>query len=105
MPWPRVPPPWPYVDVAPNRVVVQAARASAAGAFLAAADVSREMVTVIRSGEMPRTFADLRGGDAYCIATTTGSAGRPSLAGRTRWGRCPGAGAGLRSSLDVYGSR
>ncbi|GGT36521.1 serine protease [Streptomyces atratus] len=57
-------PAW-YVDVATNRVVVQAARASAADAFLAAADVPRDMVTVSRSSEKPRTFADLRGGDAH----------------------------------------
>ncbi|MGW2178515.1 alpha-lytic protease prodomain-containing protein [Streptomyces sp. NPDC001732] len=54
-----------YVDVATNRVVVQAADTSAADAFLAAAGVSRELVKVNRSTEQPRTFVDLRGGDAY----------------------------------------
>ncbi|MFJ2266816.1 alpha-lytic protease prodomain-containing protein [Streptomyces sp. NPDC087849] len=54
-----------YVDVATNRVVVQAARASTADAFLAAAAVPSEMVTVRQSSEEPRTFTDLRGGDAY----------------------------------------
>ncbi|MFB6711366.1 alpha-lytic protease prodomain-containing protein [Streptomyces sp. NPDC056358] len=57
-------PAW-YVDVATNRVVVEAARASAADAFLAAADVPHGVVTVSRSAEQPRTFTDLRGGDAY----------------------------------------
>ncbi|MCX4787602.1 alpha-lytic protease prodomain-containing protein [Streptomyces sp. NBC_01221] len=57
-------PAW-YVDVATNRVVVQAARASAADAFLAAADVPHALVTVRESREEPRTFTDLRGGDAY----------------------------------------
>ncbi|MFF9350261.1 alpha-lytic protease prodomain-containing protein [Streptomyces sp. NPDC014734] len=54
-----------YVDVASNRVVVQAADTSAATAFLAAAGVRDDVVTVRRSSEQPRTFADLRGGDAY----------------------------------------
>ncbi|MFJ6016933.1 alpha-lytic protease prodomain-containing protein [Streptomyces sp. NPDC092952] len=54
-----------YVDVASNRVVVEAAGAKAAKAFLAEAGVSQKLVTVHRSTERPRTFADLRGGDAY----------------------------------------
>ncbi|MFF1346502.1 alpha-lytic protease prodomain-containing protein [Streptomyces sp. NPDC058322] len=54
-----------YVDVATNRVVVQAARASAADGFLAEAGVAREVVAVRQSAERPRTFTDLRGGDAY----------------------------------------
>ncbi|THA36705.1 trypsin-like serine protease [Streptomyces sp. A1277] len=57
-------PAW-YVDVRTNRVVVQAGRASAADAFLAKAGVSRELVTVTQAAEQPRTFTDLRGGDAY----------------------------------------
>ncbi|MFB7915189.1 alpha-lytic protease prodomain-containing protein [Streptomyces sp. NPDC056061] len=54
-----------YVDIASNRVVVQAADVSAADAFLAAAGVRDGLVTVRRTSEQPRTFADLRGGDAY----------------------------------------
>ncbi|NED10507.1 alpha-lytic protease prodomain-containing protein [Streptomyces sp. SID9124] len=61
---PKDVPAW-YVDVRSNRVVVQAGKASAADAFLAKAGVSRELVTVARSTERPRTFTDLRGGDAY----------------------------------------
>ena len=57
-------PAW-YVDVRSNRVVVQAGKTSAADAFLARAGVSADLVTVTRSTEQPRTFADLRGGDAY----------------------------------------
>lgn len=57
-------PAW-YVDVRTNRVVVQAGRASAADAFLAKAGVSRELVTITQAAEQPRTFTDLRGGDAY----------------------------------------
>ncbi|WP_327368217.1 S1 family peptidase [Streptomyces sp. NBC_01217] len=54
-----------FVDVTTNRVVVQAARTSAADVFLAVAGVPRDVVTVARSAEKPRTFVDLRGGDAY----------------------------------------
>ncbi|MEU2135377.1 carbohydrate-binding protein [Streptomyces sp. NPDC018352] len=54
-----------YVDVATNRVVVQAASTFAADRFLADAGVSRDVVTIRQSAERPRTFADLRGGDAY----------------------------------------
>ncbi|MFI6949301.1 alpha-lytic protease prodomain-containing protein [Streptomyces sp. NPDC050422] len=61
---PKDVPAW-YVDVRTNRVVVQAGRGAAAGTFLAAAGVARDLVTVIQAGAQPRTFADLRGGDAY----------------------------------------
>ncbi|MGW7706609.1 carbohydrate-binding protein [Streptomyces sp. NPDC054771] len=61
---PKGVPVW-YVDVASNRVVLEAARASAADAFLAGAGVSREVVAVRQAGPAPRTFTDLRGGDAY----------------------------------------
>lgn len=57
-------PSW-YVDVRTNRVVVNAADASAANAFLDTAGVSRSLVRVNRSTERPRALADLRGGDAY----------------------------------------
>ncbi|MGW2593782.1 alpha-lytic protease prodomain-containing protein [Streptomyces sp. NPDC001515] len=57
-------PTW-YVDIAANRVVVQADGGAAADAFLAAAGVSRELVKVAPSQGTPHTFADLRGGDAY----------------------------------------
>ncbi|WP_329202641.1 carbohydrate-binding protein [Streptomyces sp. NBC_01435] len=61
---PKGVPVW-YVDAASNRVVLEAARASAADAFLAGAGVSREVVAVRQAGAAPRTFTDLRGGDAY----------------------------------------
>ncbi|MER7724602.1 alpha-lytic protease prodomain-containing protein [Streptomyces sp. NPDC096323] len=53
-----------YVDVATNRVVVEAGR-GAADSFLAAAGVARNLVTLTQPSGQPRTFADLRGGDAY----------------------------------------
>lgn len=61
---PKDVPAW-YVDVSANRVVVQAGKASAAEALLAEAGVSRDLVKIAHSTEQPRTFADLRGGDAY----------------------------------------
>ncbi|MFE7052547.1 carbohydrate-binding protein [Streptomyces californicus] len=54
-----------YVDVAANRVVVNAATTAAGTAFLKAAKADASLVTVARSAEQPRTFADIRGGDAY----------------------------------------
>ncbi|WP_330239820.1 alpha-lytic protease prodomain-containing protein [Streptomyces sp. NBC_00525] len=57
-------PSW-YVDVSTNRVVVQAGKTAAAEAFLAKAGVDRSLVKIAHSTEQPRTFADLRGGDAY----------------------------------------
>ncbi|MFC9861775.1 MULTISPECIES: carbohydrate-binding protein [unclassified Streptomyces] len=54
-----------YVDVRANRVVVNAASTRAADTFLTAAGVRRDLVTVAASTEQPRTYADLRGGDAY----------------------------------------
>ncbi|MFI9629893.1 alpha-lytic protease prodomain-containing protein [Streptomyces sp. NPDC052042] len=61
---PKGVPVW-YVDIATNRVVVQAADTSAANNLLAAAKVSHDLVTIRKATEQPRTFADLRGGDAY----------------------------------------
>ncbi|MEI7030549.1 carbohydrate-binding protein [Streptomyces pratensis] len=61
---PKDVPVW-YVDVEANRVVVNAASTPAAEVFLKSAGVGADLVTVVRSAEKPRTFADLRGGDAY----------------------------------------
>ncbi|WP_328698187.1 alpha-lytic protease prodomain-containing protein [Streptomyces sp. NBC_00342] len=66
---PKDVPAW-YVDVRTNRVVVEAGRSAAAETFLAAAGVSRELVTVNQSAGQPRTFTDLRGGDAYYMNGT-----------------------------------
>ncbi|MEE1738102.1 carbohydrate-binding protein [Streptomyces sp. BE147] len=61
---PKGVPVW-YVDVRANRVVVNAVNTRAADAFLTAAKVRRDLVTVAGTTEKPRTYADLRGGDAY----------------------------------------
>ncbi|MFG7943189.1 carbohydrate-binding protein [Streptomyces cacaoi] len=54
-----------YVDVAHNRVVVEAAAAQHARALLDRAGVERSQVTVRHSDAAPKPLADLRGGDAY----------------------------------------
>ncbi|MEV8595699.1 alpha-lytic protease prodomain-containing protein [Streptomyces sp. NPDC052012] len=64
-----------YVDVRTNKVVVQAGRASAGHALLAAAGVDRSLTRVEKSAEQPRALYDLRGGDAYYM----GSGGRCSV--------------------------
>jgi streptogrisin C len=58
-----------YVDVATNSVVVLAAAggADAATSFATSSGVAKDSVRVVTSGEKPRTFADVRGGDAYII--------------------------------------
>ncbi|WP_326698238.1 alpha-lytic protease prodomain-containing protein [Streptomyces sp. NBC_01754] len=61
---PKDVPSW-YVDVSTNRLVVNAARTTAADSLIDAAGVSRDLVRVEHSTEQPRTYADLRGGDAY----------------------------------------
>ncbi|MCK2143345.1 alpha-lytic protease prodomain-containing protein [Streptomyces sp. WAC00276] len=54
-----------YVDTTASRVVLQAADRAAADRFAADAGVDRALVKVVRASEEPRTYADLRGGDAY----------------------------------------
>ncbi|MCD9903595.1 alpha-lytic protease prodomain-containing protein [Streptomyces sp. MT29] len=71
---PKNVPVW-YVDVAANRVVVNAASTSAGEAFVKAAGVGDQLVTVARSTEQPRALADIRGGDAYYM----GGGGRCSV--------------------------
>ncbi|MEW2066373.1 carbohydrate-binding protein [Streptomyces sp. NPDC007346] len=71
---PKNVPVW-YVDVEANRVVVNAASPSAAEAFVKAAGVSDQLITVARSTEQPRALADIRGGDAYYM----GGGGRCSV--------------------------
>lgn len=61
---PKDVPSW-YVDVRTNRLVVNAARTAAADTFIAAAGVPHSLVKINRSAEQPRTYTDLRGGDAY----------------------------------------
>ncbi|MGW4375244.1 carbohydrate-binding protein [Streptomyces albidoflavus] len=64
-----------YVDTTASRVVLQATDRGAADRFAAAAGVDRDLVKVVRASEEPRTYADLRGGDAYYM----GGSGRCSV--------------------------
>ncbi|NEA26887.1 carbohydrate-binding protein [Actinomadura bangladeshensis] len=60
-----------YVDVQNNRVVVLSSVPAEARAFAKAAGLSAGTVTVKRSDIKPRTYANLRGGDAYYINGST----------------------------------
>jgi streptogrisin C len=63
---PDATPVW-YVDVRTNKVVLLSAKPDTARAFAAQAGVDEDLVTVRKSSVKPRTFQDLRGGDAYYI--------------------------------------
>ncbi|MER7716788.1 alpha-lytic protease prodomain-containing protein [Streptomyces flaveolus] len=56
-----------YVDTRTNTLVVEAVRPAAARALLAAAGVDASLARVETRTERPRTFYDLRGGEAYYI--------------------------------------
>jgi len=56
-----------YVDLPTNRVVVQAARRTAATSFIKAAGAQDAGVAVVVSAERPRPLADIVGGEAYYI--------------------------------------
>ncbi|WP_399887537.1 carbohydrate-binding protein [Streptomyces sp. BBFR51] len=56
-----------YVDARGNALVVEAIRPAAARSLLAAAGVDRSLARVEARTERPRTFYDLRGGEAYYI--------------------------------------
>ncbi|GIG81750.1 S1 family peptidase [Planotetraspora kaengkrachanensis] len=63
---PRTAPVW-YVDVRSNRVVVLTSQPAQAETFIAASGVNRSLVSVQLSTEQPRTYYNVRGGDAYYI--------------------------------------
>ncbi|WP_328853609.1 S1 family peptidase [Micromonospora globbae] len=54
-----------YVDVTTNTVVVLARDTGAAAAFVRASRVDPAAVRVVATTEAPRTYYDVRGGDAY----------------------------------------
>ncbi|GII61481.1 serine protease [Sphaerisporangium krabiense] len=82
---PKSTPVW-FVDVRSNSVVVQSSQPAEAEAFVAASGADKAAVRVERSSEAPRTFYDLRGGDAYYI----GSGSRCSIGFSVRRGTTPG---------------
>ncbi|MEV7908143.1 alpha-lytic protease prodomain-containing protein, partial [Streptomyces anulatus] len=65
---PKSVPSW-FVDVRTNTVVVLANDVAAGQAFVNASGADKALVKVERSDEHPRTFYDLRGGDAYYIGS------------------------------------
>ncbi|GAA3092635.1 alpha-lytic protease prodomain-containing protein [Streptosporangium carneum] len=65
---PKSVPAW-YVDVRTNGVVVLANDVAAGQAFVDASGADKSLVKVEKSNEQPRTFYDLRGGDAYYIGS------------------------------------
>ncbi|GAA1263934.1 alpha-lytic protease prodomain-containing protein [Sphaerisporangium rubeum] len=78
-------PSW-YVDVATNSVVVLSSAPAEADGFISASGVDKALVRVEQSAEAPRTFYDLRGGDAYYINNSA----RCSIGFSVRRGSTPG---------------
>ncbi|MEV7010603.1 carbohydrate-binding protein [Streptosporangium sp. NPDC051022] len=58
-----------FVDVRTNGIVVQATDVAAGQAFVDASGADKSLVKVEKTDELPRTFYDLRGGDAYYIGS------------------------------------
>ncbi|HZG05755.1 MAG TPA: S1 family peptidase [Streptomyces sp.] len=56
-----------YVDVRTNSVVVHASDPAKARSFVEASGADSDLVRVVKSAEKPRTYYDLRGGEAYYI--------------------------------------
>ncbi|MEV7967368.1 S1 family peptidase [Sphaerisporangium sp. NPDC088356] len=77
---PKSTPVW-YVDVRSNSVVVLSSQPAEAEAFIAASGVDKAAVRIEQSSEQPRTFYDLRGGDAYYIGGARCSIGFPVTKG------------------------
>ncbi|WP_062442679.1 S1 family peptidase [Herbidospora daliensis] len=75
-----------YVDVKSNSVVVETRDQAAAEAFVAAAGVDKAAVTYVASTEVPQTYYNLRGGDAYYI----NNSGRCSIGFSITRGSTPG---------------
>ncbi|TYB59171.1 S1 family peptidase [Nonomuraea sp. PA05] len=65
---PGTAPVW-YVDVVENTVVVLTSTPAKATAWVRASGADTSAVRVVRSGEQPRTYYDVRGGDAYYIGS------------------------------------
>ncbi|MEW9527227.1 S1 family peptidase [Microbispora sp. NPDC049125] len=89
-----------YVDVRTNSVVVQSSQPAEAEAFVAASGADKAAVRVVQSSEQPRTFYDVRGGDAYYIANAARcsvgfSVRRGSTNGFVSAGHCATVGSSL----------
>ncbi|MGH3239021.1 MAG: carbohydrate-binding protein [Spirillospora sp.] len=93
-----------FVDVRTNKVVLQSSAPAEARAFAKAAGVSSSAITVERSNAKPRTYYDLRGGDAYYMGGRC-SVGFPitrgSQAGFATAGHCGRAGTSVQGYNQV----
>ncbi|MEV6120753.1 alpha-lytic protease prodomain-containing protein [Streptomyces sp. NPDC052077] len=95
-----------YVDVRTNTVVIEAVRPAAARSLLSAAGVDASLAQVKTRTERPRTFYDLRGGDAYYINNSGRcSIGFPVTKGTQQGfataGHCGGVGSSTSGSNRV----
>ncbi|GIG81749.1 S1 family peptidase [Planotetraspora kaengkrachanensis] len=86
-----------YVDVRGNRVVVLTSQPAEADTFVSRSGADTSLVHVERSDERPRTYLDLRGGDAYYINGSSRcsvgfSVTRGTTNGFVSAGHCAGAG-------------
>ncbi|MER7134800.1 carbohydrate-binding protein [Streptosporangium saharense] len=95
-----------HVDVRNNTVVVLASSVAAGQAFVQAGGVDKTLVKVEQSSEKPRTFYDLRGGDAYYIGSGSRcsigfSATRGGQGGFVSAGHCGRTGATTTGSNRV----
>jgi streptogrisin C len=90
-----------YVDPKTNTVVVQArGNTAAVEDFIEASGVDDDAVRVVKTAEQPRTFGDVRGGDAFFINqdscsvgfSVTGSENGSSVGGFVSAGHCGKAG-------------
>lgn len=96
-----------YVDVATNSVVVVAAAGSAdaATSFATSSGVAKDSIRVVTSSEKPRTFADVRGGDAYNINNSARcSVGFAVQGGFVSAGHCGKAGDRTTGSNQSQGT-
>ncbi|MFI0409440.1 carbohydrate-binding protein [Actinomadura sp. 3N508] len=93
-----------FVDVQSNRVVLQSSAPAKARALVKAVGVNQGMVTIQRSNVKPRTFYDIRGGDAYYMGGRC-SVGFPIMRGTTHGfataGHCGRAGTAVQGHNRV----
>ncbi|PRY01950.1 S1 family peptidase [Allonocardiopsis opalescens] len=85
-----------YVDTAANQVVVTATETGTdVERFVDAAGVPADAVTVVESAEQPRTYYDIRGGDAYYPGGSRCSVGFSVSGGFVTAGHCGGVGTSV----------
>ncbi|MEW2383501.1 S1 family peptidase [Micromonospora sp. NPDC047707] len=91
-----------YVDVTTNTVVVLArGDTRAATAFVRASRVDAAAIRVVRTTEAPRTFYDVRGGDAYYMGGGRCSVGFSVTGGFVTAGHCGTTGTATQGYNQV----